>query len=56
MAHFNDSNVIIHGSIFNSGNGSLTINNTRDPEFGMLDLVSVLKRILMNDLMKDFIP
>ena len=40
MAH-NSSNVIIHGGIFSSGHGSLTINNTRDSEFGMHDFMSV---------------
>jgi hypothetical protein len=55
MAHFNFSNVIINGSTFNSAHGGLNINN-RDPEFGMQDLMSVLKRILIDDPMKDFIP
>ena len=40
MAH-NSSNVIIHGGIFSSGHGSLTINNTRDSGFGMHDFMSV---------------
>jgi hypothetical protein len=55
MAHFNFSNVIIHGSTFNSAHGGLNINNT-NPEFGMHDSMSILKRILIDDSMKDFIP
>ena len=53
-----NSNVIIDGGIFNSGHGGLTINNTstRDPEFGMHDFMSVMKRIPIDDPMKDFIP
>ena len=43
MANFNSSNVIIQGGIFSSGHGDLTINNG-DPEFGMHDFLSVLKR------------
>ena len=54
MAHFNSSNVIIHGGIFSSGHGGLTINNG-DPEFGMHDFMPVLKRILIDDFMKDLI-
>ena len=57
MAYFNSSNVIIHGGTFNSSSaqGDLNINN-RDPELGAHNFMSVLKRILMNDPMKDFIP
>ena len=55
MANFNSSNVIIHGGIFSSGHGGLTINNG-DPEFGMQDFMSFLKKILIDDPMKDFIP
>jgi hypothetical protein len=55
MAHFKFSNVIIHGSTFNSAHGGLNINN-RDPEFGMHDFMPVLKRILIDDTVKDFIP
>ena len=47
MAHFNYSNVSIHG-------GTYTINNG-DPEFGMHDFMSDLKRILIDDFMKDLI-
>lgn len=56
-AHFKFSNVIINGSTFNSAHGGLSINNSlRDPEFGMHDFMFVLKRILIDDPMKDFIP
>ena len=55
MAHFKSSNVIIQGGIFSSGHGGLTINNG-DPEFGMHDFMFVLKVILIDDPMKDFIP
>ena len=48
MAQFNSSNVIIQGGIFSSGQGGLTINNG-DPEYGMHDFISVLKRILIDD-------
>ena len=54
-AHFKFSNVIINGSTFNSVHGGLNIND-RDPEFGMHDFMSVLKKILIDDPMKDFIP
>jgi hypothetical protein len=40
MAHFKFSNVIIHGSTFNSAEGGLHINN-RDPDFGMHDFFHV---------------
>jgi NACHT domain len=40
MAHFDFSNVIIHGGIFSAGDGGLNINN-RDPEIGMHDFMSV---------------
>ena len=53
MALFNSSNVIIHGGTFNTVQGDLNIN--RDPEFGMLDFMSVPKWILIDDPMKDFI-
>ena len=43
MANFNSSNVIIQGGIFSSGHGGLTINNG-NPEFGMHDFMSALKR------------
>ena len=54
MAHINSSNVIIQGGIFSSGHGGLTINNG-DPEFGMHDFMSVLKKILIDDPTKDLI-
>ena len=46
MANFNSSNVYYpRGYIFSSGHGGLTINNVNgDPEFGMHDSMSVLKR------------
>ena len=40
MAHFKFSNVIIHGSTFNSAHGGLNVNN-RDTESGMRDFMSV---------------
>ena len=55
MAEFNSSNVIIQGGIFNSGHGGLNIYNGV-PEFGTHDFMSDLKRILIDDPMKDFIP
>ena len=55
MTLFNPSSVIIDGGTFISAQGDVSINN-RDPEFGMHDFMSVLKRILIDDPMKDFIP
>jgi hypothetical protein len=57
MAHFQFSNVIIHGSTFSSmaAQGGLHVNN-RDSESGMHDFSSVLKSSLIDDPMKDFIP
>ena len=45
MANFSSSNVIIQGGIFSSGHGGLQVTvNNGDPEFGMHDFMSVLKR------------
>ena len=55
MALFNSSNVIIQGGTFNSVQGGLHIHN-RYSESGMYDFMSVLKRILIDEPMKDFIP
>ena len=53
MAHFQSSNVIIHGGTFNSAQaqGDLHINNK---DSGMHDFWSVQKSILIDDSMKDF--
>ena len=50
MAH--SSNVIIHGSTFNSAQGDLHINNK---DSGMHDFRFVQKSILINDPIKDFV-
>jgi hypothetical protein len=55
MAHFKFSNVIINESTFNSAHGGLNIDN-KDLEIGMHDFMSVLKWILIDEPMKDFIP
>ena len=51
------SNVLISSDVSIHGNtmGDLTINNGNS-EYGMHGLMSVLKRILIDDPMKDFIP
>ena len=54
MTLFNSSNVIIQGGTFNSVQGGLHIHN-RYSESGMYDFMSVLKRILIDDPMEDFI-
>ena len=54
MAH--SSNVIIHGSTFNSAQGDLHIHNKDSKlESGMHDFRSIQRSILIDDPMKDFI-
>ena len=57
MAHFkhSESNVITYGGTFDSAHGGLNINN-RDLDFGMHNFMSVLKRIIIDNPMKEFIP
>jgi hypothetical protein len=51
----NSSNVLIHGSIFNSAQGDFHIHN-RDSESGMHDFRFIIqKSTLIDDPMKDFI-
>jgi hypothetical protein len=49
------SNVMIHGSTFNSAQGDFHIHNMYS-ESGMHDFRSVQKSILIDDPVKDFIP
>ena len=57
MAHFQFSNVVIHGGTFSSmaAQGGFHVNNM-DSESGMHDFRSVQISSLIDDPMKDFIP
>ena len=57
MALLDSSNVIIHGSTFNSAQGDLHIHNGYSlAESGTHDFNSLEKSILIVDPIKDFIP